>query len=233
MTMQPITDDKGLVVDEYDDGKAEQEHEQNVSGQLETPGTQQSPSQVASSKADTTLQETSVQMKLQAPSPTSAVMRSEDTTDFDASDVLIQIMLQRADGHPQGRLVSVVIHNFSGQPVIQDFREAELTDKARLDSIHRAIYPMMQRFLLELSARKQKKLEEETKRASRPMPMSQPRTSQAVPATSNGTPTSTTSTTPVVAAVPKPAPQTGQNGLSKDDGKKKEKQNKYQPIPMF
>ena len=191
MAMQPITDAQGHIIDEYDDNEPEEAK----------------PDHLIEPSSDITVPEAALPVRVQ----------KEDVTDFDQSDVVIQITLQRADGHPQGRLVSVVIHNFSGQPMIQDYREAELTDKARLDTIQRAIYPVMQRFLLDLAGRKQKKLEEEAKRVSRGMVQPTPKVVVTTPAT---TPAPSTTL-----HQPTPQPPTG-----KENGKKKPK---YQTIPMF
>jgi hypothetical protein len=170
MVMQPITDDLGNVIDEYDDGKPE----------------------------------TPEQAKSESPAPV-VTTRQEDMTDFDTSDVSIQLMLHRADGDPQGRLVSVIIHNFEGPPIIGTFREAELTEKSRLDSIHKAIYPLMQRFLLDLSGRVQKKLQ-----GAAPLQVH---------------PTKTL-------APPVPASPAQKTPASKSPGKKDDKK-KYSTIPMF
>ena len=200
MTMQPIIED-GKVVDEYDDGLPEE----TVSAPPQetiVPTTDSPPA--------TTVPEVSTQP---------IGVQREDPSSFDQSDVSIQILLHRTDGGPQGRLVSIIIHNFSGKPVIETFREAELTDKSRLDSIHRAIYPLMQRFLLDLSGRAQQKLQEEAKRAATPIP---PKT--ITPAT----PTQTTPMQPSSPVSPTSPAQT--EPTSKRDNKKK---SKYQTIPMF
>lgn len=234
MAIQPITDEEGNVIDEYDDGREALPPDAKGTA---TPAKQAVASEVNAAQqegeADGHVESASSQPHSSPPQPAPAAIQKEDATDFDASDVLIQIMLQRADGHPQGRLVSVVIHNFSGQPIIADYREAELTDQARLDSIQRAIYPVMQRFLLELSGRKQKKLEEEAKRAPRLTPQPAQKTVAAQP--SSAPPSATPTPSPAPTPKPQISPQAGQNGSGKDGGKKKDnsKQSKYQPIPMF
>lgn len=102
------------------------------------------------------------------PAPVPAkVSLLEDPTDFERCDVSVNLLLHRYDGDPKGRLVSVIVHNFSGPPLTQDFREADLTDKSALDNIQQAIFPVMQRFLLELAERRKEKLEAEAKRSSR------------------------------------------------------------------
>nr|MBA2680378.1 hypothetical protein [Ktedonobacteraceae bacterium] len=148
MAMQPILEN-GEVVDEYDDDQPEETAKQN--------NYPQEPVVVLPATESSTATPVPVDVPEEAPTQGAPAaqpalkMQTEDPTDFDLSDVSIQILLHRADGDPQGRLVSIIVHNFSGAPIIEVFRETELTDKSRLDSIHRAIYPLMQRFLLDLS----------------------------------------------------------------------------------
>jgi hypothetical protein len=234
MTLQPVTED-GQIVDYFDDGHTEASED----------GAEAASAAVGPEREEPATDEQAASPTPQPSQPASArKVTQEDPTDFDASDVKIEILLHRADGHPQGRLVSVFIHNFSGTPMAQDFREADLSDKARLDSIHRAIYPVMQRFLLDLSARKQKKLEEEAKRAPRPAPHVSGQAAASTPSkvvtaasvpphanapsanaaltTSTAKPASTASTEKDAAAV--------EGGKRKDGGKQ---QGKYQSIPLF
>ena len=234
MTLQPVTED-GQIVDYFDDGHTEASED----------GADAAPAAVGPEREEPATDEQAASPAPQPSQPASArKVTQEDPTDFDASDVKIEILLHRADGHPQGRLVSVFIHNFSGTPMAQDFREADLSDKARLDSIHRAIYPVMQRFLLELSARRQKKLEEEAKRAPRPAPAAsdQPTTSTPARVAPATTPVQQYANAAVVTApVKSPAPakhaataSTGSDGAvggKKKDGDKQ--QGKYQSIPLF
>jgi len=223
MAIQPITNKQGEVIDEYDDGQPDAPApESHAAHQQEQPpggppvSSEQAPADTAPDPTTLISQREPPASSAQQPA-SAGKAEKEDPTDFEHSDVKIEILLHRAGGDPQGRLVSVLIHNFSGPPVTQDFREADLTDRARLDSIHRAIYPVMQRFLLDLAARKQKKLEEEAKRAPRPAPkaVSSPSSLQAAP------PASTRQ---------QPTPE-----AEKEGGRKKEtgKQGKYQSIPLF
>jgi len=158
----------------------------------------------------------------------------EDTTDFDLSDIEIRILLQRTDGDPRGRSVSVVIHNFSGNPVVRDFREEDLTDTARLDAIQRAIYPTMQAFLLELAERKQKKLAEAAKRTTRTIqPVSN------VTAEQPKMPPVSTAVPPVQKPVPvgqqQQAPGTVQatSNNTKNEKDTTKRTGRYQAIPLF
>lgn len=165
------------------------------------------------------------------PSVTAPLVRP-DANDFDGSDVCIQILLHRADEHPQGRLVSILIHNFEGQPVIGTFREAELTEKSRLDSIHKAIYPLIQRFLLDLSGRKHKKLEEDARNLAKPIPPLTvvPTTKASELHPSETRPTAATETpSPAATESSTPLAQTHKEG----NKKKSKQESKYQTIPMF
>ena len=222
MVSQPIINEAGDIVDEY-------ELPEESSNDAESESTEGQEHHVGSEAESAP-----------TPSPTPPVVRvqKEDPTDFDQSDVSIQILLHRVDGDPQGRLVSFIIHNFSGVPLIQDLREAELTDKSRLDSIHKAIYPLMQRFLLDLAGRKQKKLEEEAKRAPKPTPhkavgpVATP--PAAVPLQVPVQQAPTTSTTKPPSSGNAAATHTAQPAaVGKEEAKKKDKQPKYQSIPMF
>ena len=230
MAIQPVTNAQGEVIDEYGDGQLNAPApESHAARQQEQPpggppvGSQPTPAETAPDP--TTLMSQREPPGHQAQQPASAgKAEKEDPTDFEQSDVKIEILLHRAGGDPQGRLVSVLIHNFSGPPATQDFREADLSDRARLDSIHRAIYPVMQRFLLDLAARKQKKLEEEAKRAPRPTPkaVSSPSASQAAPPPTKPVPPASTR-------------QQQPPEAEKEGDRKKEtgKQGKYQSIPLF
>ncbi len=162
MAIRPITNEQGEVIDEYDDGQpSAPAPESHAAYQQEQPpgsapvDSRQVPAETAPDPTTLISQREPPASSVQQPA-SAGKAEKEDPTDFEHSDVKIEILLHRAGGDPQGRLVSVLIHNFSGPPATQDFREADLTDRARLDSIHRAIYPVMQRFLLDLAARKQK-----------------------------------------------------------------------------
>jgi len=230
MALRPVTNEQGDIIDEYDDGQpnASAAESQAVHQQEQPPGGppadgRQAPAETAPDPTTLISQREPPVQPAQQPAGVGKVEK-EDPTDFERSDVKIEILLHRASGDSQGRLVSVLIHNFSGPPATQDFREADLTDKARLDSIHRAIYPVMQRFLLDLAARKQKKLEEEAKRSPRPAPKaaSSPSTTQAAPPPTKPVPPASTRQQPPPEA-------------EKEGGRKQEtgKQGKYQSIPLF
>jgi len=230
MALQPITNKQGEVIDEYDDGQPNAPApESHAAHQQEQPpggppvGSVQASAETAPDPTTLISQREPPTSSTQQPA-SAGKAEKEDPTDFEQSDVKIEILLHRASGDPQGRLVSVLIHNFSGPPATQDFREADLTDKARLDSVHRAIYPVMQRFLLDLAARKQKKLEEEAKRAPRPAPkaVSSPSSSQAAPPPTKPVPPASTRQQPLPEA-------------EKEGDRKQEtgKQGKYQSIPLF
>ncbi len=230
MAIRPVTNELGEVIDEYDDGQpnasAPESHAAHQQGQppgSPPAGSEQAPVETAPDPATLISQRQPPAHPAQQPA-SAGKAEKEDPTDFEQSDVKIEILLHRAGGDPQGRLVSVLIHNFSGPPATQDFREADLSDRARLDSIHRAIYPVMQRFLLDLAARKQKKLEEEAKRAPRPAPkaVSSPSASQATPPP--------TKPVPPVSTRQQPPPEAEKEGGSKQGTGK---QGKYQSIPLF
>lgn len=220
MAKQPIIEN-GEIVDEYDDDPDATQEEGEVA-EVVLPDAET----VVSPEPEPMLATEAAAVPVAVPRP----LPKEDFTDFTQSDVSIQIVLYREDGDPQGRLVSVIVHNFSPDlpPVIEEFREAQLTDKARLDSIQRAIYPVMQRFLHELAGRKQKKQEEEAKRAQRSTPRPAAPTSPSVAPPSASPPASPPA--PTAAPQPTATPQKGQPAAAKDSGKKKQK---YQPIPMF
>lgn len=173
-------------------------------------------------------QETVVQATTAAATP-AAPPQKEDPTDFEHCDIEIRILLQRADGDPRGRLVSVLIHNFSGTPVTQDFREADLTDKARLDSIQRAIYPPMQRFLMDLTERRRKKLEDEAKRASRTVPPA----ANKLPTPASPTPAPQPAVPPAAPSQAAPASTAQTTTTGKKEESASEKQGKYKAIPLF
>ncbi len=230
MAIQPVTNAQGEVIDEYDDGQPDAPAPESRAAhqQGQPPGgppvdSRQAPAETAPDPTTLISQREPPASSVQQP-VSAGKAEKEDPTDFEQSDVKIEILLHRAGGDPQGRLVSVLIHNFSGPPATQDFREADLTDRARLDSIHRAIYPVMQRFLLDLAARKQKKLEDEAKRAPRPTPkaVSSPSASQAAPPPTKPVPPALTRQQPPPEA-------------EKEGGRKQEtgKQGKYQSIPLF
>ena len=210
MAMQPIIE-SGRIVDEYDDDLSEE-----TSSDYPQEQVLESPPEITSPEVST-------------PTSTEPLpeVQKEDMTSFDQSDIVIQIMLHHADGHPEGRLVSILVHNFAGEPVIETFREAALTEQSRLDCIHRAIYPLMQRFLLDLATRSRKKVEEDAKRVAKPMKPQTVVHEPALPAMAVTSPSSSPATkVPTALAQIEP--------VSKGSTKKKGKQeSKYQSIPMF
>ncbi|SRR5579884_3108657 len=217
MALLPITDENGTVIDEYDDGRGEE--------QASEPSAP--PSSVAQASSTVASHVPAAPPPVQAHvAPATPAGSAEDPTSFEASDVFIGITLHRQDGHPQGRLVSVCIHNFSGIPVVKTFREADLSTKARLDNMQKAIQTTMQPFFLDLSNRRQKKLEQEAKRA-------QATTRQIPPARPAQPPSSSTQTSQ------KSAPPTSSAAAAQPAAKTAEKKkperpaSKYQQISMF
>ncbi len=209
MALLPITDENGTVIDEYDDGRGEE--------QASEPSAPPSPVPAASPPPP-------VQAHVAPAAPTAG--SAEDPTSFEASDVFIGITLHRQDGHPQGRLVSVCIHNFSGIPVVKTFREADLSVKARLDNMQKAIQTTMQPFFLDLSNRRQKKLEQEAKRA-------QATTRQITPARPAQPPSSSTQESQKLAP-PTSSAAAAQPAAKTAEKKKPERPaSKYQQISMF
>jgi hypothetical protein len=90
----------------------------------------------------------------------------EDPLDFDRSTITIVIKLyaQLGEPHPDGRRVSIQVHNGSGHPVNKWHRARELSETSELDKLQSGIARTVQRFRLELSRRKQKAWEQEQQR---------------------------------------------------------------------
>jgi hypothetical protein len=109
MAIQPMRED-GEVVDDDQSGETTDQTDLAQEQAVATPLT-------ASAPVDAAPNEQALPSVASSVPPIPKVQK-EDPTDFDQSDVSIQIMLHHADGDPQGRLVSFVIHNFSGVPVI-------------------------------------------------------------------------------------------------------------------
>ncbi len=86
-----------------------------------------------------------------------------DATSFEHGDVAINTMLFSEDGHPQGRLVSIVVHNFGDLRATRDYRAAELTRESLLDNLQQGINVVVQEFLFQLAETKRKKLEVQEK----------------------------------------------------------------------
>jgi hypothetical protein len=241
MTLEPIKDENGSIVDYFE--TSQQPASSTATAQTAALPDQEQP--VEEDDQPEPVEGAVLPEGVTAALPTDLVeqpatltatasLPREDTTDFDLSDIEIRILLQRTDGDPRGRSVSVVIHNFSGSPIVRDFREADLTDTARLDAIQRAIYPTMQAFLLALAERKQKKLEEEAKRATRTVPPVQNGT-VAQPKTP---PVSTVPTTTKSVQNGQQQQEATSNVQATNDNTKSEKDTakkagKYQPIPLF
>lgn len=82
-----------------------------------------------------------------------------DTTSFEHGDVAINTILFSEDGHPQGRLVSIVVHTFGEIRATRDYRAAELTRELLLDNLQQGINAVIQEFLFQLAETKKKQLE--------------------------------------------------------------------------
>src|SRR5579885_214956 len=241
MTLQPVTQD-GKIVDYFDDGYPD-------AADVSTSAAVVGPEQEELAGEEPTATEPEVlagQPEPAAPAPplsARAPITREDPTDFDGCDVKIEIMLHRPDGHPQGRLVSVLVHNFSEAVVARVFRERELTKSERLDNLPHAYYSVAQLFLLQLAGLRQKKLEEEAKRARRPVTAAVGQVVSAVPVTSASTAASPSpqaaaaaASPPVSAPLPAQAPPAATpltTTGAEASGKKKEGGGKYQSIPLF
>lgn len=229
--LHPITDETGEVIDEYDDEQFDGPTESDERVPREPASHAPIPS-CEPGNAGLSAGSGRVETLPQHVLP-------EDTTDFERSDVKIEILLHRSTGDTRGRRVSVLIHNFAASPMAQDFHEADLTENARLDHLERAIYPVVQRFLLELAARKQKKLAEEAKRVSRPVPVSRkaPPVLQGVPPARTPTPTPTPTPPPSLASLSPTRTATTSLVGNERVAKKKEnaagKTGTYQSIPLF
>jgi hypothetical protein len=87
----------------------------------------------------------------------------EDSTSFEHTDIAINILLLRQDGHPDGRLVSIVTHNFAGLFTSQEYRASELTQESLLDNVQKGINAVVQQFLWKQADERQKKLALEAK----------------------------------------------------------------------
>lgn len=172
MTVHSIPEGYGQPGDTYDDGKQE-----SSAGQPTSPST-----------SSTTISPSSA-LPRQA---TTTYVGPEDSTSFEHCDIAINILLLRQDGHPGGRMVNIVVHNFAGIAASQDYRASELTKESLLDNIQKGVNAVVQQFLLKQADERQKKLEAETKaKQISPAPSLQvtpvPQTIPAVPAPSTST----------------------------------------------
>ena len=156
MTMQQIIDPDGYVIDEYDD---QQEGELIKHKPVEAPDNDESPPVSVNEQGEGFDEYDAEQPREQIKANIDEQQFAsppvpEPTNPFDANDVFIGITLHRANGHPQGRLVSVCIHNHSGVPTVRAFREQELSTESRFDNLQHAIQATMQPFLIALLQRK-------------------------------------------------------------------------------
>lgn len=93
----------------------------------------------------------------------------EDQT-FEGSDIEIRAVLFRANGHPEGRLVQILIQNFAGVRESGWFREHQLTHESAFDQLQeKGINVVFQRFWVRLE--EQKKATTSAKKRPTPAPI--------------------------------------------------------------
>jgi len=217
MTTQPITDEHGTVTDEYDDEQLDE-----TAADVEN-GDEQEQETASAEPAD----EAPVSSTSSPAAAPAGPRKAEDSTSFDDSDVFIGITLHRVNGHPQGRLVSLCIHNYAETPIVKTYREQELTVTSRLDNLQSAFNSAMQLFFLDLAQRRQKKLAAQAKQRPTPRP--------AVPSKPTASPVQ-----PPRPAASQPVtnsrPSSPASSTSTQAGKKKEAEkptSKFQQVSMF
>jgi hypothetical protein len=114
-----------------------------------------------------------------------AAPQQEDPLDFERSTttIVVKLYAQLGEPHPDGRRVSISVHNAASRPVTDWHREAELSEKSTLDKLQGAIAKTVHRFRSkELSRLKLAAYEQEQKRKAN-------RSSTRLPSTNNATQT--------------------------------------------
>jgi hypothetical protein len=133
--------------------------------------------------------------------PVTLAWRNEDRTSFPASDIAISVVLFREDGHPDGRLVQIVVQNFGETRAGGTYRERQLSLESPLDRLQaNGINPVVQQFWM--------LLEEQRQKAARSPRVNAATLASSAPA-SAATPTSavpTAASQPVSTPAPRPQP---------------------------
>lgn len=138
----------------------------------------------------------------------SLAWKNEDRASFTESDITLSVTMFREDGHPDGRLVQTIVHNFGEIRVSTSFRALVPTQESFLDWLkaNGGLDVLLQQFWLQL--------EEQRKKAAQTLARSQRANvaafpcAPAAPSVSASTSAARPAATPVPSAVPghQPAP---------------------------
>jgi len=176
MASQPIYGENGEVLDYYDDGIPEELQ----------------PAQV---------QETAPEQRTETPQPGLEAAQEEVAGSAPrpwvvpdmlkgANDLLIGMTVHHDDGDLQGPLVSLCVREIpDGTITVKTYRAAELSQRAFLDNLQKAIAVTMQAHFLAGAERQRRRLEEEAKRKVRQSQASTKPVSPPTPASTMVQPT--------------------------------------------
>lgn len=140
----------------------------------------------------------------QAQASSGGSWREEDRT-FPGSDIAITIVLFREDGHPDGRLVQIVVKDFGDVCASKTYRARQLTRDSELDGLQQqGLNEVVQQFWFLLEERRKKAVQEKARQKSAP--------AQVSPATASASPPPHTpaSIPPATQPVPKAKPASPQ-----------------------
>ncbi|GCE32012.1 hypothetical protein KDA_74960 [Dictyobacter alpinus] len=220
MASQPIYGDNGEIVDYYDDGLPDE----------------QSPTLVKTAEQCEKMAQPQTEAEQEEPSENTA--RNWTVPDLlkGSNDLFIGVTIQHDDGDPQGPLVLLFAREVpDGVVHTKAFRAAELSQRAFLDNLQKAIAATMQLHFLAWSDRQRRRLEEEAKRKARPsqpLPKSSATTALGAANAHSSSTSATVSSTPQASPSPVPAStQKSSKATSKEATKKPEQ--KYATVSMF
>ncbi|HEU5374540.1 MAG TPA: hypothetical protein VFV38_03790 [Ktedonobacteraceae bacterium] len=111
----------------------------------------------------------------------------EDATSFERSDIALNILLFREDGHPDGRLVQISVHNFARVNASGTYRARQLTQESSLDQLQQGLSQVVQQFWMRLADAQKKALEAAAATArKRPAVSPVPHTATSSPPAASG-----------------------------------------------
>lgn len=156
---QPIYGENGEIVDYYDDGSPEEHPPEQAPGV--SPAQQKAPHPLPPPELPPTEEPVEPAVGVSYSWRVPAILQG-------TNDLFVGVTAHHDDGNPQGPLVSVFVREVPDGAIKTHFyRAAELSQRAFLDDIQKAIAATMQSYLLDWADRQRKKLEEEAKRKAR------------------------------------------------------------------
>ena len=179
MALQPIYGEGEQIVDHYDDGLPEEQHEQKGPVEEIPPASLEGEPQNSWTVPD--------------------MLKG-------MNDLFMGITVHHDDGNPQGQLVSLFVREVpDGAVHVKTFRAAELSELAFLDNLQKGIAVTMQAHFLTWTEQQRKKLVEEEKRKARASTPTT-KTVSTAPSTATKVASSVAPTSPLTTSAPAQKP---------------------------